>query len=177
MSQSSSKSPVRLLVLLMASASASAAGLEVAPLAQAIAAPSLVLSEPLTLKREGARNPTAAIDRRSGVLYLAWAQEVPGPAAKEKDDKKIDPKLQVLLARSTDGGRQFGPPVVVSTPKDHVASYTVSPTQVAVGPKGEVYVLYEHSDPAFKVPGWQRGRTLPRLARSDDGGTELLRAY
>ncbi len=170
MSQSSSKSPVRLLVLLMASASASAAGLEVAPSAQAIGVPSLVLSEPLTLRREGARNPTVAIGRRSGVLYIAWAQEVPGAAPKEKDGKKVDPKLQVLLARSTDGGRQFGPPVVVSTPEDHVASHTVSPTQVVVGPKGEVYVLYEHSDKEFKVPGWQWGRTLLRLARSDDGG-------
>ncbi len=78
MSQYSSKSRARLLVLLMAIASASAAGLELAPSAQAIAVPSLVLSEPLTLRREGARNPTVAIDRR-GSRPRARAPK-PGPA-------------------------------------------------------------------------------------------------
>ncbi|MGH9893559.1 MAG: sialidase family protein [bacterium] len=61
--------------------------------------------------------------------------------------------------------------MVVNSPQDHVVSYTVSPTQVAVGPKGEVYVLYEHNDRDFKVPGnWKWGRGVLRLARSEDGG-------
>jgi hypothetical protein len=68
----------------------------------------------------------------------------------------------------------------VSDPADRVASSTVSPPQVAVGPRGEVFVLYEHHDPAPKgwykgVPqstgeGWYAGRSLLRLARSDDRG-------
>ncbi len=132
----------------------------------------LVLSEALTLKQAGGRNPTVAVDRRAGTVYLAWAQEVPEapPAPPEKNGERADPKLQVLLARSDDGGRRFETPVVMNSPKDRVQSHTVSPTQVAVGPRGEVYVLYSHHDFEFKQPGWKGGRSVLRLARSDDGG-------
>lgn len=131
----------------------SAAGVHQPPPAPA-AVPPLVLSETLTLRQAGGRNPTVAVDRRAGTVYLAWAQEVPGapPAPLEKNGERADPKLQVLLARSDDGGRHFGPPVVVNALKDRVQSHTVSPTQVAVGPKGEVYVLYAHEDPDFTLP-------------------------
>ncbi|MGH8659501.1 MAG: sialidase family protein [Gammaproteobacteria bacterium] len=133
------------------------------------AAPPLAVSKTLTLTPKGGRNPTVAADQRSGAVYLAWAQEIPGETVKQ--GKKVDPVLQVLVARSDDGRRSFGPPVVVNSPQDHVVSYTVSPTQVAVGPKGEVYVLYEHNDRDFKVPGnWKWGRGVLRLARSEDGG-------
>ncbi|MGH8614742.1 MAG: sialidase family protein [Gammaproteobacteria bacterium] len=133
------------------------------------ARPSLAVSKTLTLTPEGARNPTVAADQRSGALYLAWAQEVPGPPAKQ--GKKADPVLQVLVARSDDGGLHFEPPVMVNSPQDHVVSYTASPTQVAVGLKGEVYVLYAYNDRDFKVPGnWKWGRGMLRLARSEDGG-------
>ncbi|MGH8567187.1 MAG: sialidase family protein [Gammaproteobacteria bacterium] len=46
----------------------------------------------------------------------------------------------------------------------------MSPTQVAVGPKGEVYVLYSHHDAEFKPAGWEWGRSVLRLVRSEDGG-------
>lgn len=49
-------------------------------------------------------------------------------------------------------------------------SYTVSPTRVAVGPKGEVYVLYKHNEPDYKPGGWKWGRNILRLAVSHDGG-------
>jgi hypothetical protein len=149
---------------------ACAAGTAAPAVEQAPAAAPLVVSEARTLAREGGRNPTLASDRRSGAVYLAWAQEIPGTARKDTDGKKTDPTLEVRVARSDDGGRSFGPPVVASRPEDRVKSFTVSPTQVAVGPKGEVYVLYEHHDPDFKRPGWEWGRSVLRLVRSEDGG-------
>ena len=138
---------------------------EAAPTAQAAAAP-LTLSESLTVKQEGGRNPTVAVCPRSRTVYLAWTQEIPGTVPQGKDGKKADPRLEVRVARSDDGGRSFAPPVVASAPGDRVESYTVSPTQVAVGPKGEVYVLYGHQDPEFKPAG----RSVLRLVRSEDGG-------
>ncbi len=159
----------RALAVLLIAAGAGGTAVPAVENAPPAAAP-LVVSEARTLAREGGRNPTVASDRRSGTVYLAWAQEVPRPAKKDKDGKKADPWLEVRVARSDDGGRSFGPPVVVSSPGDRVKSYTVSPTQVAVGPKGEVYVLYGHNDPAFKPPGWEWGRSVLRLVRSEDGG-------
>ncbi|MGH8474125.1 MAG: sialidase family protein, partial [Gammaproteobacteria bacterium] len=136
------------------------------------AGPPLAVSKTLTFTPKGGRNPTVAMDQRSGAVYLAWAQEVTGPV--DKQHKKTDPVLQVLLARSDDGGRSFGPPVVANAPEDRVESSTVSPTQVAVGPKGEVYVLYRNHEPApsgwYTGDGWYSGRTLLRLVRSEDGG-------
>ncbi len=53
------------------------------------AGPPLAVSKALILTPKGRRNPTIAADRHSGAVYLAWAQEVPGPAAKQ--GKKADP--------------------------------------------------------------------------------------
>lgn len=143
---------------------------EAAPEAQAAAA-ALALSEPITVKRAGARNPTVAVDKRSGAVYLAWAQETPKADLAAKDgEQQVDPEVQVLLARSEDGGHHFSIPVVVNTPQDHVVSFTVSPTRVTVGPMGEVYVLYQHRDLDYKPGGWNLGRNVFRLAVSHDGG-------
>lgn len=133
----------------------------------------LVLADPVTLAGAGARNPTVAVDPRSGVVYLAWAREVPGaaPMATARQHKRPDPKLEAVVARSDDGGRSFGTPVIVNASHDKVQSSSVSPTHVAVGPKGTVYVLYSREDPEFALEGSPyRGRNLLRLVRSDDGG-------
>ena len=53
----------------------------------------------------------------------------------------------MVVAASADGGRTFGEPVVVSPPGMRVRSMSVSPTQVAVGAEGEVYVLYLENTP------------------------------
>jgi hypothetical protein len=82
----------------------------------------------------GARNPTVALDGGSGILYLAWAREIPGPDPAE-------PLLQAVVARSMDQGRIFSEPVVVNAPDERVDTSVVSPTHVAVGPEGNVYVL------------------------------------
>lgn len=140
-------------------------------LAGHVAAPALELSEPVTVERAEARNPTVAVDARSGTVYLAWAQEAPGtdPAAKG-GEREYDPAVQALLARSEDGGHHFATPTVVNAPEDRVVSSTVSPTRVAVGPEGEVYVLYQHRDLSYKPGGWHYGRNVLRLVVSHDGG-------
>lgn len=127
----------------------------------------LAISKTLTLNPKDGRNPTAGIDQRSGAVYLAWAQEVPGRAA--KNGKKADPVRQVLVARSDDRGRSFNPPVAASPPDDRVGSAAVSPTQVSIGPQGEVYVLYSyiHESPPHGFP-W--GAASPRVVRSEDRG-------
>jgi hypothetical protein len=121
----------------------------------------LSLAEPNVVVPAGARNPTVALDPTSGTLYLAWAREVPGPTPDE-------PKLEAVVARSTDQGKTFSPPVVVNAPSERVDTSVVSPTQVAVGPKGEVYVLYQHNvDSEYD----EYGLSYLRVARSEDGGT------
>jgi hypothetical protein len=128
----------------------------------------LVASETRIVSQAGGRNPTVAVDPRSGAVYLAWAQEHPGAA--KKDANGPEHTLQVLVARSDDGGRRFGPAVVVSADGARIQSQAVSPTRIAVGPEGEVYVLYAHHDPDFRPAGWEFGRVGLRLVRSEDAG-------
>ncbi|MGH8909629.1 MAG: sialidase family protein [Egibacteraceae bacterium] len=120
----------------------------------------LSVSEAVTVLPGGALNPTTAVDPASGAVYLAWAQEVEGGGDAE------EPLLEAVVARSDDGGATFGDPVVVSAPGERVASYTVSPTQVVVGPDGEVYLLYLRGT---DHPLYEYGRSFLHLARSDDG--------
>ncbi|MGH9024224.1 MAG: sialidase family protein [Acidimicrobiia bacterium] len=108
------------------------------------------------------------MDPASKAVYLSWAKEMPARPV-PKGAKEADPLLQAVVARSDDGGKTFGQPVVASPLTDHVVSYTVSPTQVAVGPKGEVFVLYLHNDPDFN-PEFEYGRSFLHLVRSEDGG-------
>jgi hypothetical protein len=124
----------------------------------------LAVSNPQVLQPETARNPTVAVDPESGTVYTAWARELPVPTGDGKD-----PLLEAVVARSGDGGKTFEPPVVVSPPGTRVASYTVSPTQVEVGPGGEVYVLFLKNVEA-DLPGYEYGLSFMQLVRSDDGG-------
>lgn len=106
--------------------------------------------------------PTTAVDPRSGAVYASWAREVPGPASRDED-----PLLEAVVARSDDNGATFGEPVVVSPPGMPVHTRSVSPTQVEVGPGGEVFVLFKHVE---DLPGYDSPRRLIHLVRSDDGG-------
>jgi hypothetical protein len=79
--------------------------------------------------------------RFNGNVYMAWTEITPdGP--------------QILFVRSTDGGKTFSAPIVLS---DEPSVQGATP---AVGPNGEVYVIWLTLD---------SGRSL-RLRRSDDGG-------
>ncbi len=78
--------------------------------------------------------------RFDGNVYMAWTEFASGS--------------QILFVRSTDGGRTFAEPIVLS---DDVSVQGATP---AVGPTGEVYVVWISFD---------SGRSL-KIRRSDDGG-------
>ncbi|MGH8548689.1 MAG: hypothetical protein ACRERU_08860 [Methylococcales bacterium] len=98
-------------------------------------------------------DPTVAVNTETGTRYAVWIR----PA---KDSN------QLVVARS-DEGQNFTDPVVASGSDTDIVSATLSPAQVAVGPKGEVYVLYERR---IASGIFEPGRSIPRLARSKDGG-------
>ncbi|MGH9022498.1 MAG: sialidase family protein, partial [Acidimicrobiia bacterium] len=127
----------------------------------------LTVSKEAVVAPEGALNPTTAYDPKAGALYLAWAREKAGqPPAKGKDAK-----VEAVVARSDDGGKTFAEPVVASAASDRVRTYTISPTQVAVGRQGEVYVLYLHNVPSDASEYLSEyGQSSLRVVRSDDGG-------
>lgn len=81
---------------------------------------------------------TMVFDPKSGTVYMAWGRQAPEQAAKGED-----PAMQVMVARSTDGGKTFTDPVVVSAP-EHTDMYisTANPVVVQAGPDGTVYVAY-----------------------------------
>jgi len=113
----------------------------------------LILSESVTVKQEGGRNPTVAVCPRSGTVYLAWAQEVPGTAPKDTDGKKADPRLEVRVARSGDRFKISGCPdispglAVDSRGRLHAAWYTGSERH-----PGVFYARSEDEGKGFSEP-------------------------
>ncbi len=85
--------------------------------------------------------PWIAVDRSpgspyGGAVYVAWTKWV-------RDELRRHHMNAVLLSRSTDGGQTFSPPVKLSGPGTGEAEeYPGMGTQVAVGPGGEVYVVW-----------------------------------
>jgi hypothetical protein len=119
--------------------------------ATAAARSDAALSRATTLAANGASNPTAAADAR-GARYVAWV----GTSAGASD---------VWLARAD--GDAWTAPVRVNDRAGDAAPHEQAPAQVATGPEGNVYVV------------WQNNRTIPgrrfpasdlRFARSTDGG-------
>jgi hypothetical protein len=109
-------------------------------------------SKPVVLATDGA-DSTVAFDAGTGIRYVAWTRS--GKTAPE-----------VVVARS-DGERGYTDPVVVSAGDTGIVSAAVNPAQVIVDPKGEVYVLYGRR---VLSQYDERGRAIPRLVRSTDGG-------
>ncbi|HEX8358704.1 MAG TPA: sialidase family protein, partial [Longimicrobium sp.] len=93
--------------------------------------------------------PTAALDPRGGTGFVAWVSTEKGTS-------------DVYLAR-LDGGA----PVRVNDVRGDAAPHEQAPAQVAVGPEGTVYVLWQNSR---EVPGRRFPASDLRLARSTDGG-------
>lgn len=80
-----------------------------------------------------------------------------------------------MVARSRNGGRRWGPPVVIGRTSGFPPSDTVSQNLLAtigglpsqtVTPNGDVYV-------AWSEPGPNRRRSRVAVARSKDGGAHL----
>lgn len=119
--------------------------------ATALARGGSALTPAATLAAAGASNPTAAADAH-GARYVAWIATAGGAS-------------NVYLARAE--GDAFAAPVRVNDRPGDAAPHEQAPAQVAAGPDGGVYVV------------WQNNRTIPgrrfpasdlRLARSTDGG-------
>jgi hypothetical protein len=102
----------------------------------------------------GAGRPTAAIDARTGAVYVAYT-------AKDGDE------TNVYLGRLEDGWEALSEPVRVNDRAGDAAAHAQAPAQVAVGPDGTIYV-------AWVTEQSVEGRRFPasdiRLARSTDGG-------
>lgn len=109
-----------------------------------------------TVVAAGATHPTVAVDPASGAVYVAW---VGTPDA--------DGRADVYLARSDDGGATYAAPVRVNDIPGDAAPHAQAPAQVAVGPDGTVYVVWQNNT---KIEGRRFPASDLRLARSRDGG-------
>jgi hypothetical protein len=98
--------------------------------------------------------PWLAVDNSdassSGNVYVSWTRFTQAPAGNRNS---------ILFSRSLDHGQTWSAPLQVSSPQHDGA---VQGSQVAVGPKGEVYVVYE----LF----YQGNVRQQFLAKSVDGG-------
>jgi hypothetical protein len=94
--------------------------------------------------------PWIAVDNSdsaySGNVYLAWTHVTEGGG------------FDIVFSRSTDHGRTWSEPLRIGHPGGAVQG-----AQVAVGPDGEIYVVY-----GKQVLGWKNGQLF--LVKSTDGG-------
>ena len=108
---------------------------------------------PLVVAPDSASNPTVAYSVSGEQAFVAWVGVEDG-------------RNTVFLAR-LDGGGSVGEPVRVNDLPGDAAPHLQAPAQVAVGPEGNVYVLWQNNTPV-------EGRRFPasdlRLAVSTDGG-------
>jgi hypothetical protein len=111
--------------------------------------PSAHLGAERTLAAAHASNPTAAFDPRGGAGFVAWVA-TRGSAS------------DVYLARA-----EGGAPVRVNDVPGDAAPHEQAPAQVAAGPGGAVYVLWQNNR---EIPGRRFPASDLRLARSTDGG-------
>ena len=72
------------------------------------------------------------VDPASGYLYLVYTDFVFTGSGSD----------QIEFVRSLDGGASWTPPTVLSSPTDN-ANFAVQGSRVAVGPSGEVYVVWQ----------------------------------
>jgi hypothetical protein len=116
-------------------------------------AEALAVGATVTVADDAAGNPTAAVDPRGGGGYVAWIASAEGA-------------LSVFLARVGADGRTEAPVRVNDRPGD-AAPHEQAPAQVAAGPDGAVYVLWQNN---VKIAGRRFPASDLRFARSADGG-------
>ncbi|HEX2210623.1 MAG TPA: hypothetical protein VHG93_23280, partial [Longimicrobium sp.] len=107
----------------------------------------------VTVAEHAAGNPTAAIDPRDGTGLVAWIATEGGASS-------------VWLAR-VDGEGRTGAAVRVNDRPGDAAPHEQAPAEVAVGPDGAVFVLWQNNTP---VEGRRFHASDLRLAVSEDGG-------
>ena len=126
-------------------------------------------SSPVRVAGPYAYQPRLAVDPGSGAVHATWVQAT--SAVEALANGFGPPPNPVMMATSTDGGATFAEPVQVSSPeRERVGAATP-----IVGPRGEVYVLYQdfgEDDVDFEgKPGpVYEGTFSLVLTRSSDGG-------
>ncbi|HEX6038614.1 sialidase family protein [Longimicrobium sp.] len=113
----------------------------------------MAMGETMTIARHAAGNPTVGVDGRDGTGFVAWIATADG-------------RSNVFLARVGADGRP-GAPVRVNDRPGDAAPHEQAPAQVAVGPDGGVYVLWQNNT---KLAGRRFPASDLRFARSTDGG-------
>ncbi len=108
-----------------------------------------------TLTTSGGTHPTVAVDLRDGTTYVAWVHLTGEGDAQD-----------VRLVRIPPGGEPE-PPVRVNTVQGDATPHEQAPAQVAVGPEGEVFVMWQRRT---AIEGRRFGASTLRMARSSDGG-------
>lgn len=107
----------------------------------------------LMIEHAGASNPTTAVDAATQKVYVAWVG--------------TEYSVSNVYAATIDGGAQVGPLVRVNDIDGDAAPHEQAPAQIAAGPDGVVYVVWQNNMPI-------EGRRFPasdlRFARSTDGG-------
>jgi hypothetical protein len=92
-----------------------------------------------TVVAEGASNPTVALDPRTEMRYVAWV-------GTEGDIPNV------YLASAARGDTAYSAPMRVNDIPGEAAPHEQAPAQVAVGPEGIVYVLWQNKTPAEGLP-------------------------
>jgi hypothetical protein len=110
--------------------------------------------ETVTLAAHGASNPTAAVDPRTGAAFVAWVETEGGA-----------PNVFVSRVAGDEGAATAS--VRANDRPGDAAPHEQAPAQVAVGPEGTVYVLWQNNR---EVPGRRFPASDLRFARSTDGG-------
>jgi hypothetical protein len=107
----------------------------------------------VAVAEQAAGNPTVALDPRGDGGYVAWIATEAGAS-------------NVFVAR-TDAEGKPGPAVRVNDRAGDAAPHEQAPAQVAVGPDGAVYVLWQNNT---RLEGRRFPASDLRFARSTDGG-------
>ncbi len=111
------------------------------------------VGETITLAEAGASNPTVAIAADGDVL-VAWVGQG-------------DSGSDVYFSRTDTEGSSKSEPVRVNDIPGDAHPHEQAPAQVALGPSGEVYVVWQRK---VEAPWLEFGGADLRLARSTDGG-------
>lgn len=137
--------------------------------------PGLTTGHVALVAETGASSPTVAVEPASGATLVAWvASTGSGDVYLARDPREPGDEGEGTPEAGRDdvGGVAgalvgFAPPVRVNDVPGDAGAHEQAPAQVAVGPEGNVYVLWQKTTPI-------EGRRFPasdlRLARSTDGG-------
>lgn len=110
-----------------------------------------------------AHDPALAVDPETGTTYFAYVMGMGGANSTKHGGLGTG---NLYVRRSEDAGKTFSEPVAVNPASGEVfPDYRVGP-QIALGPKGEVYVVWVNATPSHKL---MYGMRTLHFAVSTDG--------